>query len=137
MNKLWQLGLTRIMGRKRYKMLAGNSVYVSLGRGATFSWFAFTLFWFWANWKQLDKVFAAISVTQWLSVWLAIWVFATAALALWEWLRSALLSVRSNDVPVLTSRYARVAYASILGLTAFVITILLNQPAPGIVYKAF
>jgi hypothetical protein len=38
---------------------------------------------------------------------------------------------------VLTSRYARVVYASALGLAALVITVLLNQPAPGIVYKAF
>jgi hypothetical protein len=29
-------------------------------------------------------------------------------------------------------RYARVVYASALGLVAFVIAILLNQPAPGI-----
>jgi len=136
-NKLWQLGLTRIMGRKRYKTLARNSVYIAMGRGSTFSWFAFTLFWFWADWKQLDEVFAAIGVAEWLGVWLAIWLFATAALALWEWLRAALLSVRSSEGPLLTSRYARVVYASILGLTAFVITILLNQPAPGIVYKAF
>jgi len=136
-NKLWQLGLTRIMGRKRYKTLTRNSVYIAIGRGATFSWFAFTLFWFWANWKQLDKVFAAIGAAEWVGVWLAIWLLATAALALWESLRAALLSVRSTEGPVLTSRYARVVYASILGLTAFVITILLNQPAPGIVYKAF
>jgi alginate O-acetyltransferase complex protein AlgI len=136
-NKLWQLGLTRIMGRRRYKTLTRNSVYIALGRGATFSWFAFTLFWFWANWEQLDKVFAKIGLAEWLGVWLAIWLSATAALALWEWLRAALLSVRSTEGPVLTSQYARVVYASFLGLTAFVITILLNQPAPGIVYKAF
>jgi len=30
-----------------------------------------------------------------------------------------------------------VAYASALGLVAFVVTILLAQPAPDIVYKAF
>jgi len=136
-NKLWQLGLTRIMGRGRYKTLTKNYVYIALGRGATFSWFAFTLFWFWAKWEQLDKVFATIGLAEWLGVWLAIWLSATAVLALWEWLRAALFSVRSTEGPVLTSRYARVVYASFLGLTAFVISILLNQPAPGIVYKAF
>jgi hypothetical protein len=36
-----------------------------------------------------------------------------------------------------TSRYARVVYASALGLAALVMTVLLNQPAPDIVYKAF
>jgi hypothetical protein len=58
-------------------------------------------------------------------------------LGLWERLRSALLSIRTAEGPVLASRYARMVYASALGLVAFVMTVLLNQPAPGIVYKAF
>jgi hypothetical protein len=68
---------------------------------------------------------------------LAIWLCATVVLALWEALRAALLSIRTAEGPVLTSRYARVVYASALGLAAVVITVLLNQPAPDIVYKAF
>ena len=136
-NKLWQLGLTRALGRKGYKALAGNPVYRAMGRGMTFSWFSFTLFWFWADWKQIDKVYLSIGVLQWLGVWLAIWLSATVVLAAWEWLRAALLSIRTSGGPVLTSRYARVVYASALGLASFVITVLLNQPAPDIVYKAF
>jgi D-alanyl-lipoteichoic acid acyltransferase DltB (MBOAT superfamily) len=136
-NKFWQVWLTQIMGRKGYKELAKNSVYISFGRGLTFSWFAFTMFWFWANWGQIDALFAAITVLEWTTVWLAVWLSATGVLATWEWLRAALLSFKTADGPVLTSRYARVVYASSLGLIAFVVTALLNQPAPGIVYKAF
>jgi len=136
-NKLWQLGLTRAMGRKGYKELAKSFVYVAFGRGLNFVWFAFTLFWFWADWKQIDRIFAALSVAEWLGVWTTAWLFATAILASWEWLRAALLSIRISEEPVLSSRYARVVYATALGLAAFVMTILLNQPAPGIVYKAF
>src|ERR1019366_7284565 len=136
-NKLWQLGLTRPMGRKRYKALANNFIYVAFGRGLNFIWFAFTLFWFWGNWKQIDRVFTALSVVQWLSVWLTAWLFVTVVLATWEWLRGALLSIKTADGPVLTTRYARVVYATALGLVALVITVLLNQAAPDIVYKAF
>ncbi len=136
-NKLWQLGLTRIMGRKGYKALAANPIDIAFGRGMTFSWFAFTLFWFWADWRQIDLVFGALSGVEWLGIWTAVWLFATAILASWEWLRAALLSIRISGEPLLSSRYARVVYASALGLVAFVVTILLNQPAPGIVYKAF
>jgi hypothetical protein len=68
---------------------------------------------------------------------MAAWLAATAVLALWEWLRAALLSIRTSEGPVLVSRYARVVYLSVLGLTALVIAVLLNQPAPPIVYKAF
>ena len=136
-NKLWQLGLTRVFGRKGYKALAANPVYIAFGRGLTFSWFAFTLFWFWGSWKQIDRVFTALNGVQWLGVWLALWFCATGVLAVWEWLRSALLSVKTSEGPIFTSRYARVIYASALGLAAFVMTVLLNQPAPDIVYKAF
>ena len=136
-NKLWQLTLTRAMGRKGYKALANNPIYIAFGRGLTYSWFAFTLFWFWANWKQIDGCFTAIGLAQWLGVWLAIWLCATAALALWEWMRGALLSIKTTDGPVLTSRYARVVYSAALGLVAFIIMGLLSLSAPDLVYKAF
>ena len=38
---------------------------------------------------------------------------------------------------MLVSRYALVAYASAMGLAALVITFLLNQAPPTIVYKTF
>jgi D-alanyl-lipoteichoic acid acyltransferase DltB (MBOAT superfamily) len=136
-NKLWQLGLTRALGRKGYKALAKNIVYSSFGRGLNYSWFAFTLFWFWAGWKQIDRVLSALSVADWFGVWVIAWLQATLILALWEWLRPALLSLKTSEGPVLTSRYARVVYASALVLASLVITLLLNQPAPAIVYKAF
>jgi hypothetical protein len=136
-NKLWQIGLTRALGRKGYKALAANPVYIAFGRGLTFTWFAFTLFWFWGTWQNIDRIFSALTIVQWLGVELAAWVAATAVLAFWEWVRAALLSIRTASGPVLTSRYARVIYASALGLAGLVITVLLNQPAPGIVYRAF
>ena len=136
-NKLWQLGLTRAMGRKGYKGLAQNSLYTALGRGLNFVWFAFTLFWFWADWKQLDRVFSSLSVAHWLGVWAAAWLVVTALLALWEWLRASLLSIKKSGEPILTSRYARMAYASALGLAVVAMTALLNQGPPDIVYKAF
>jgi alginate O-acetyltransferase complex protein AlgI len=136
-NKLWQLQLTRTLGRASYKKLANNPVYIAFGRGLTFGWFAFTLFWFWGSWKQIDKVYASLTLLQWLEVWLAVWLAATLILTLWEWLRITLLSIKTADGPVLTSRYVQVMYATALGLIAFVMTVLLNQPAPDIVYKAF
>jgi alginate O-acetyltransferase complex protein AlgI len=136
-NKLWQMGLARAMGRKGYRELANHPIYVAFGRGLNFIWFAFTLFWFWGDWKQIEAIFSALRPREWLGVWMAAWLAATAALQLWEWLRTALLSIRTSGGPVVVSRYARVVYASVLGLTAVAITVLLNQPAPPIVYKAF
>ena len=136
-NKLWQLGLTRAMGRKGYRALAQNPIYVAFGRGLNFAWFGFTLFWFWGSWSQIHAVFAALRWDQWIAVWMAAWLSATLVLAVWEWLRAALLSIKTAGGPVFLSRYARVVYASALGLASVVMTVLLNQPVPDIVYKAF
>jgi hypothetical protein len=136
-NKLWQLGMTRAMGRKGYKALAKSFAYSAFGRGLTFTWFAITTFWFWLDWKQIDRIFSALGAMRWLCVCIAVWLCMTAALGTWEWLRAALLAIKTTEGPVLTSRYARVVYATALGLAAFVMTILLNQPAPEVVYKAF
>jgi alginate O-acetyltransferase complex protein AlgI len=136
-NKLWQLWLTHVLGRKAYKDIAKNAMYIAVGRGLTFSWFAFTMFWFWANWKQIGTIYSAIGVVSWLAVWSVIWFCATAVLAMWEQLRAVLLKLRTSEGPALTSRYALVVYATSMGVIALVITVLLNQPAPGLVYKAF
>ena len=136
-NKLWQITLTRGLGRKGYKALAANASYIAFARGLTFTWFAFTLFWFWASWKQIGSVFTSVSALEWPAVWGAVWISATIVLAGWEWVRGRLLSLRTSAGPILTSRYARVVYSSALGLIAFVVTVLLSQPAPDIVYKAF
>jgi D-alanyl-lipoteichoic acid acyltransferase DltB (MBOAT superfamily) len=136
-NKLWQLELARALGRKGYKALAANPVYIAFGRGLNFAWFAFTLFWFWGTWEQIHRVFGALSIAQWIGVWSAVWLASTVVLALWEVLRGGLLAVKTSNGPVITHRYARVVYASALALAGLVFTLLLNQPAPGIVYKAF
>lgn len=136
-NKLWQLAMTRALGRKGYRDLNGNIYYVSFSRGLTFSWFAFTLFWFWASWQQIGRCFSAIGIVAWLVVWVAVWLSASLVLGVWERLRAGLLSIRTTEGPILTGSHARVVYASALGLTAFVFAILLSQPAPAIVYKGF
>ena len=52
-------------------------------------------------------------------------------------LRTELLKIRTAEGPALTSRYALVVYATTMAMIALVVTVVLNQPAPGIVYKAF
>jgi alginate O-acetyltransferase complex protein AlgI len=136
-NKLWQLAMVRIMSQKSYKVLARNPFYDAFGRGLNYVWFGLTLFWFWGSWQQIDELFSALSFVRWLEVWLAAWLFATGIGAIWESSRATLLSIKIAERQLLTCRYARVVYASVLGLTAFLTTVLLNQPAPSIVYKAF
>jgi alginate O-acetyltransferase complex protein AlgI len=136
-NKLWQMGMASALGNSKYRRIAKNPVYVAFARGLTFSWFAFTLFWFWADWKQIQSVFSALGTVQWIGLWVAIWLGAAAVLALWEYLRAALLSIEVSGQPVVTSSYVRMMYASALAFIALSITIFVNQAAPVIVYTAF
>lgn len=136
-NKLWQIQLTRRLTRKGYNALAANPFYTAFARGLTFSWFAFTLFWFWAGWKQIGTVAHALGVVEWIGVWLMVWLSATTVFAAWEAVRARLLSVTTVEGPVLTSWYARTMYTTSLAFVALILMILLNQPAPDIVYKAF
>jgi alginate O-acetyltransferase complex protein AlgI len=136
-NKAWQLSVISAAGRKRYNILANNPFYVTFGRGLTFTWFAFTLFWFWSDWTQIDVIFRALGPAQWLGVWSLIFVASSLILAGWEYLYAIVLSEGTVGKAVLTSRYARVIYATALGLMAMVVTFMLNEAAPDIVYKAF
>jgi alginate O-acetyltransferase complex protein AlgI len=136
-NKLWQVKLAKGVGNKRYRALAHKPLYIAFGRGLTFSWFAFTLFWFWGSWHEIDVAFGSLDLGAWLAVWLVIWLMATVILAAWESLRLKLLGMSVAGGPLFTHRYLRMMYASTLALLAFAITVLLNQAAPDIVYKAF
>ncbi len=136
-NKLWQMWMTKTLGRKGYKLLAGRGTYAALSRGLNGTWFAFTLIWFWSDWQQIGRMASALSPTQWMEVWLFVWLVLTVTLAVWERLRPALLSLRTEGGPLLTGRYARVVYATALGLVGYLMVVMLNQPAPAIVYKAF
>jgi alginate O-acetyltransferase complex protein AlgI len=135
-NKLWQITLTQWMGVKAYRRLTANPGYIAWGRGLTFSWFAFTLFWFWSNWDQIYKLFAALGALGWLAVWASIWLAAATMLSIWEWIRAQLVA-NQTTLAILTSRYTRVVFVTVILLLTFAVTTLMSQPAPDIIYKAF
>ena len=49
-SKIYQILMIRQIGRKRYRALEKNWLYLSVARGMTFTWVAFTLAWFWSSW---------------------------------------------------------------------------------------
>ena len=97
LNKLWQIGLSKALGRKGYKTLSQKLVYTAFARGLNFAWFAFTVFWFLGSWSQIDRIFSAISPFDWALVALAVWASASLVLALWESLRARLLLIRTSE----------------------------------------
>ena len=136
-NKLYQLTLTKRLGKKAYRALTGRPLYVACARGLTFTWFSFTLLWFWSDWSHMAVLREAAGEDVTLLVWPVLFGLATLALAAWVALYSASLAVRWRGHSVVQSRYARVMWSTALITVAASVVLLLNSPAPPIVYKNF
>lgn len=137
LNKLYQILMTAGVGRKGYRALCSHPIYIALSRGLTFSWFAFSLIWFWSSWSQVRTLFSLIGLRNTIAVWLMIWISTTVILAVWEVLRKAVLSIQFEGNPVLYSRYWRTAWITALFVITLGVVMLSGRPAPEIVYKAF
>jgi alginate O-acetyltransferase complex protein AlgI len=136
-NKLYQLTMVKRLGRKPFAALGARRGYRALARGLTFTWFTFTLTWFWATWSEALGVFARLSPAQWLAVWVVMWAVATVLLEAWERARAAVLDVRMGGRPVLHTRYARTAWTTALFFVTVAGMAIATQSAPEIVYKTF
>jgi alginate O-acetyltransferase complex protein AlgI len=137
LTKLCQVLMTKSMGRERYMALGTNWLYSAAARGLTFTWCALTMLWFWSNWAQLDFLARSLGSRVIALVWIAVFVGSSITLALWEAAREWLLSLRFENQPVLSSRYVRTAWSTVLVVISVTTIILLHAPPPDIVYKTF
>lgn len=135
--KLYQVLMTRKLGRKEYKELSRSWLYNVAARGLTYTWFAFTLLWFWSNWTKLGEMARALRAPEMALVWLAIFVGASVILEFWEIIRERVLSVRIGGEKVFDSRYSHTVLCTACVVASIAVGVLLNAPAPDIVYKAF
>jgi D-alanyl-lipoteichoic acid acyltransferase DltB (MBOAT superfamily) len=135
--KLYQILMGNWLGRKQYRALSNGAVYNVLARGLTFTWFTFTLLWFWSNWRQLGTIVHQLDAGSIAAAWLVIFFGSAVLLALWELVRAWLLSFQWENQPLLLSRYVRTVWDTALVVIALATVMLLNAPAPDIVYKAF
>ena len=93
-NKAYELLLRGLLGRKRAKALASSVVYMALSRGLTFTWFTFTLLWFWSDWARIDALANSMGGPALFGCFGLIFAAATLALSLWEALRAVLAGHR-------------------------------------------
>jgi hypothetical protein len=128
---------TQWLGKKRYRALGSHPVYLALCRGLTFGWFAFTLFWFWADWKTIERYRSSLGLGGLFAVWITVILSAAIVLSVWEGLRTWLLSLHWHQTPLVESRYLRTMWTTALLAVTAVLIMLLNSPAPRIVYKNF
>jgi D-alanyl-lipoteichoic acid acyltransferase DltB (MBOAT superfamily) len=134
-NKIFQIVMTKRLGRKRYGALGRNGFYVALARGLTFTWVTFTTIWFWANWQQIRGLASALAPRM-ILVWALIFTGSTLILAAWEAIYQNVQNALGAAHPVYSQCLsAALNTAAIIVLIAT--GILMNRPAPDIVYKAF
>ena len=136
-NKLYQVLMARRLGKKAFKSLSGNWLYLTVCRGLNFTFFAFYLLWFWSTWKDLSQMSHAIGATAQTLSWLLIFACSTTFLALWELVRARVLAIEWNSEPFVLSRYVRTVWDTGLVFVLLGVMELFNTPAPDIVYKAF
>jgi len=137
LTKLCQVLMAKWIGPKQYRQLSHNWLYNTATRGLTFTWFTFTLPWFWSNWMQLGILARSLRPSEIGLVWIAIFLGASVILALWEAIRERVLSFQIAGEPLLMSRYVRTTFSTALAVIALVTLMILNAPEPAIVYKAF
>jgi alginate O-acetyltransferase complex protein AlgI len=137
LTKLYQVLMTKSIGRERYMALGTNGLYSAAARGLTFTWCALTMLWFWSNWAQLDYLARSLGSRVIALVWIGVFVGSSITLALWEAAREWLLSFQFENQPVLSSRYVRTAWSTVLVVISVATILLLHAPPPDIVYKTF
>ncbi len=135
--KLYQVLMTNWMGRERYAAFGSHWIYESAARGLTYTWCALTMLWFWSDWPQLRFLARSLGSREIALVWIAIFVGSAITLAVWESVREWLLSFQFDNQPVLSSRYVRTVWATILLVISIATMTLLNAPPPDIIYRTF
>jgi alginate O-acetyltransferase complex protein AlgI len=132
-NRLYQVAMGRWRTAAGYERLCANPLYRCLSRGLTFTWFAFTLLWFWASWQQISTLAANLGGAGLVAAVTGTVCAASTILAISE------LSGRPSRTfgAIMRSRYTRTASASAMILAMAVAGLVLNLSSPEIVYKQF
>jgi D-alanyl-lipoteichoic acid acyltransferase DltB (MBOAT superfamily) len=129
-NRLYQVAMTRRLTPAGYGRLCKSTPYRMVSRGLTFTWFAFTLLWFWSTWSQIGALAARLGPLGIAEA--ALGTIACASVAL-----SVPMLFGESAQSVLVSRYTRTAFASAMVLALAAGALVLNMSSPEIVYKQF
>ncbi len=135
-NKLWQVMMTKRLGKKAYKAFCEKTAYIYLSRGLTLAYFALALSCLWLDMQQFATLAGQLGVAGILAAYLGLSIAAGAAFFIWDTLTAQLASVSpvvskvSNGVIV---RNLVIAFQILLIVTVASFF----HKAPEFVYRAF
>jgi alginate O-acetyltransferase complex protein AlgI len=136
-NAIYQTVMGKWLGKAQYRTLRENSLYRNCARGLTFTWFSFTLLWFWSDWGKIGEISAQLGAGVAILIWPILFVGWTVVLGGWVLLFDRACTIGQSWGQVLTSRYARTMWCTALATIAIGTMLLLNSASPPIVYKNF
>ena len=136
-NRLFQFRMMKRLGKQRYRALCVNALYRAVTRGLTFTWFGFTLLWFWSDWTHIRAFTDFLGVEVVLLALLLLFVISTLALSAWVAIIGIAQSVTWFGASVALSRYTRTMWSTALLLVIVGMVLLSAAPAPPIVYRNF
>ena len=136
-NKIWQNELTRLLGHSRYRSVSVSTPYAAAARGLTFAWFAFSAIWFWGNWPEIARAFTNLGYFRWVETLLLLWLISVVVLSLWEVARDIFIEIASVFQSETKNYVLRTVMFSAVATISFIMTFVLSQPAPGIIYRTF
>jgi hypothetical protein len=136
-NKLYQLAMIRLLGRKGYRSLAARALYQTLARGLTFTWFNLSLVCFWGNWEQIAAMINGVGAAGIGLLTVVLIVASSIVLGAIDGGRTLILGIAKDGKPLLLSRYVRVVWGTALATVAVAVLFLMATPAPDVVYKVF
>lgn len=142
-NKLWQVLLTRRLGKQRYKTLCANPLYSTLCMGMSFTTFAMALSCFWSDITQLRALATALGAGGFALAFMLLSVLSGAVLRAGEqvsaWISAKRASLQTAMASSMRASFLPFAHNLLLGSRVLMITCVASffHKAPEFVYRAF
>ena len=135
-NKLYQIGMIRRLGRGPYQTLCANPAYASFSSGLTFLWLAAALVFMWGSQAQLAVLASLFGPVTIVLSFLVILCCAAAASWISTMAAGAADTLQAGRVWS-GAMVLRPAYYAALAVIVVSVAVVLDAPAPHLVYKAF
>jgi D-alanyl-lipoteichoic acid acyltransferase DltB (MBOAT superfamily) len=136
LNKLWQVVMTKRLGRKGYKALSDNPVYEYLCVGMTFGFYVMAITCLWVDLPQFMSILKALGVGGVLFSFAVLTAAAAAIAAIWETLAKQMQGATAKVSDVLAHPLVN-SFALSAQILLVVATMSFFHKAPEFVYRAF
>jgi D-alanyl-lipoteichoic acid acyltransferase DltB (MBOAT superfamily) len=136
-NQFYRLRMQRQLGSAKFLKLSTSAAYEFIGRGVTFAWVAFTLLWFWSDWPELGSLAKPLGWSGVVAGAAILIVAACLVLGLLRVIQELALKVVVAGQPLVTSRYVRTVWITIMLLSIIAINVVISDDTGHVVYKDF